>query len=136
MSNSSFFAVEQPTPYPDLNGVLAELVESIECILADQLVGIYLQGSFAVGDFDEHSDVDFFVITGMKHLGQEWAELLEHAWTGRPNPAIAVREPADPERFEQTMRLVELTVSRAEQFMEEHGYPRSVDAFCQLQEKR
>lgn len=50
-----------PTPYPDLNEVLTELVASIKAILGDQFIGTYLQGSFALGDFDEHSDVDFVV---------------------------------------------------------------------------
>jgi predicted nucleotidyltransferase len=53
----------EPTPFPDLNAVLAELVESIRAILGDSLCGVYLQGSFAVGDADEHSDVDFVVAT-------------------------------------------------------------------------
>ncbi len=52
-----------PTPYADLNLVLKDLVESLRAALAGNLVGVYLQGSFAVGDFDEHSDVDFIVVT-------------------------------------------------------------------------
>ncbi len=52
-----------PTPYPDLNAVLAELVSSTREILGENFVGAYLQGSFAVGDADEHSDVDFIVVT-------------------------------------------------------------------------
>ncbi|HEX4199090.1 MAG TPA: aminoglycoside adenylyltransferase domain-containing protein [Caulobacteraceae bacterium] len=52
----------RPTPYPDLNAVLAELVERVRALLADNLVGIYLQGSFALGDFDERSDLDFVVV--------------------------------------------------------------------------
>jgi hypothetical protein len=31
-------------------------------VLGENLVGAYLQGSFAVGDADEHSDVDFLVV--------------------------------------------------------------------------
>jgi predicted nucleotidyltransferase len=52
----------EPTPYPELNEVLRDFVGSVETILAENLVGIYLQGSFAVGDADEHSDVDFIVV--------------------------------------------------------------------------
>ena len=52
-----------PTPYPELNGVLRQLVEGIHAILKDNFTGAYLQGSFAVGDFDLHSDVDFIVAT-------------------------------------------------------------------------
>ena len=50
-----------PTPYPELNGVLRELTEGLETTLADNLLSACLQGSFAIGDFDEHSDVDFIV---------------------------------------------------------------------------
>ena len=51
-----------PTPYHDLNAVLQDLVESVQMILGDNFVGAYLQGSFAVGDFDPHSDVDFIIV--------------------------------------------------------------------------
>jgi len=50
-----------PTPYPELNGVLRNLVSSMQAALGSNLIGVYLQGSFAVGDFDIHSDVDFIV---------------------------------------------------------------------------
>jgi predicted nucleotidyltransferase len=52
-----------PTPYPELNDVLRELVAGVREILADNVCGAYLQGSFALGDADEHSDVDFVVVT-------------------------------------------------------------------------
>ena len=51
-----------PTPYPDLNFVLHDIVASQQQILCDNFVGAYLQGSFAVGDFDQHSDVDFVIV--------------------------------------------------------------------------
>lgn len=51
-----------PTPYPGLNNVLDHWVAKVRELLADSLVGAYLQGSFALGDFDEHSDVDFLAI--------------------------------------------------------------------------
>ncbi|HEY3888762.1 MAG TPA: nucleotidyltransferase domain-containing protein, partial [Caulobacteraceae bacterium] len=53
----------RPTPYADLNAILAELVERARTLLAENFVGAYLQGSFALGDFDTHSDVDFIVVT-------------------------------------------------------------------------
>ena len=52
-----------PTPYPELNTVLLRLVNDAQNLLGDNFTGAYLQGSFAVGDFDEDSDVDFLVIT-------------------------------------------------------------------------
>jgi hypothetical protein len=39
-----------PTPYPELNAVLSHLVEGAKSSLKDNLIGAYLQGSFAVGD--------------------------------------------------------------------------------------
>ena len=50
-----------PTPYPELNAVLQELVDSVRAALGNSFVAACLQGSFAVGDFDRHSDVDFIV---------------------------------------------------------------------------
>jgi hypothetical protein len=52
----------QLTPCPELNIVLRELVDSVQAVLGDNLIGAYLQGSFAVGDFDVHSDCDFIMV--------------------------------------------------------------------------
>jgi predicted nucleotidyltransferase len=49
------------TEYPELNEVLRDLVHSVRVSLGDSFSGAYLQGSFAVGDFDLHSDVDFVI---------------------------------------------------------------------------
>ena len=50
-----------PTPYPALNSILHELVNRARQILREHFTAAWLQGSFAVGDFDEHSDVDFII---------------------------------------------------------------------------
>ena len=52
---------KQPTSDGELNIVLHEFVTSIQTILGDNFLAAYLQGSFAVGDWDIHSDVDFLV---------------------------------------------------------------------------
>lgn len=52
-----------PTPDPELNALLNELVTGIQSILGKNFIAAYLQGSFAVGDWDAHSDVDFLVAT-------------------------------------------------------------------------
>ena len=52
----------RPTPYADLNDVLRELVARAQDVLGANLIGAYLQGSFAVGDFDTYSDVDFLIV--------------------------------------------------------------------------
>lgn len=78
-----------PTPYGDLNGVLAALVQGIQATLADDFVDACLQGSFAIGGFDEHCDVDF---------------------------VIAVRTSPDPTDFEKTLALVARIIQRARAF--------------------
>ena len=55
----SFF----PTPYPAINSVLARLVADVRRVLGDRLVGMYLGGSLALGDFVlARSDIDFDVV--------------------------------------------------------------------------
>jgi predicted nucleotidyltransferase len=98
----------QPTPYSDLNEVLRKLVESVQGALGAKFVGAYLQGSFAVGDFDEHSDVDFVIVIEDKLSEQEVAALqsihrriyaLESAWAqhleGSYFPRHVLRQPPD-----------------------------------------
>ena len=51
-----------PTPDPELNAVLQELVTGIRSLLKANFLGAYLQGSFAIGDWDMESDVDFIVV--------------------------------------------------------------------------
>jgi hypothetical protein len=53
---------KNPTPFPELNAVLVELVDSVQVVLGESFVGACLQGSFAVGEFDRHSDVDFIIV--------------------------------------------------------------------------
>lgn len=55
--------ITPPTPYFELNAVLSAFVAGVQAALGASLVAVYLQGSFAVGDFDAHSDVDFLVVT-------------------------------------------------------------------------
>ncbi|WP_210502342.1 aminoglycoside adenylyltransferase domain-containing protein [Nocardioides xinjiangensis] len=51
-----------PTRYADLNGVLHDLVTEAQPVLGELFVGAYLQGSFALGAGDRHSDCDFLVV--------------------------------------------------------------------------
>lgn len=53
-----------PIPYPDVNTLLARLLADIRSILGTHLVGLYLHGSLAYGDFNPRtSDVDFLIVT-------------------------------------------------------------------------
>lgn len=66
----------QPIPYSDLNEVLTQFCAGVKDVLGADLIGIYLQGSFAVGDFDEHSDLDFVVVV-QKELSSKQIETLQ-----------------------------------------------------------
>jgi hypothetical protein len=56
-------AADVITPYADLDGVLAELLGHWQGILGESLIGAYVQGSFALGSGDRHSDCDWLVAT-------------------------------------------------------------------------
>src|SRR5689334_11690252 len=103
-----------PTPYAELNAVLAHLLEGAKAALGDNFLGAYLQGSFAVGDFTEWSDCDFIVVTHADLAAEEVARLqtlhagihqLPHAYwrtglEGSYAPAAILRrledQPRDP----------------------------------------
>jgi hypothetical protein len=55
-------AVREHTPFPELNAILAHFVAEARTILGETFIGAYLQGSFAIGDADRHSDCDFMVV--------------------------------------------------------------------------
>lgn len=98
--------------YADLNVLLAELVASVRQVLDRNFCGAYLQGSFALGDADEHSDVDFIVVTEpARSLGQP----LQHGvvrWTLRehgivlagPDPKTLV-EPVSAHQVRSEVRV-------------------------------
>ncbi len=51
------------TSDPDANQVLGELVPQIRAELGADLIGLYLDGSLARGDYDAASDIDFVAVT-------------------------------------------------------------------------
>jgi hypothetical protein len=55
-----------PTAFPELNGLLDEVLARVKAILGENFVGAYLVGSFALGAGDIHSDCDFLVITEVR----------------------------------------------------------------------
>ena len=80
--------------------MLRELVSSARAILGDNFTGAYLQGSFALGDWDTFSDVDFVVAiehevsaaelealqavhARIYHLESRWAMHLEGSYFPR-----------------------------------------------------
>lgn len=100
----------RPTIYPELNALLEEVVASAAAILAGNFCGAYLQGSFALGEADAHSDVDFIVVlheaatekqvAGLQEIHERiyelevpWAQHLEGSYF----PAALLRR-VDPAR--------------------------------------
>jgi len=49
-------------PYAELPQILEQLVSGVKIHLSENLIGIYMVGSLAVGGFDLDSDVDFLVV--------------------------------------------------------------------------
>ena len=103
------------TKYPGLDRVLRELAGLLQDALGEEIVGIYLQGSLAIGDFDLTSDVDFVVVTREEltlkkvRLAQEvhtkifghdnrWVRHLEYSYF----PLDVLRSPSSP--FTQSVR--------------------------------
>ena len=63
------------TPFPELDEVLERFVGRVCSILGENLVGVYLTGSFALGEGDAASDCDFLVVTERKASDSEEREL-------------------------------------------------------------
>ncbi|MDQ3006385.1 MAG: DUF4111 domain-containing protein, partial [Chloroflexota bacterium] len=98
------------TPYPDVNKILNILYTYASEILQDHFVGMYLFGSLANGDFDQHSDIDVLVVTKdeikddvfsslqamhaqLASLNSPWATQLEVSYI--PQKALRCFDPAD-----------------------------------------
>lgn len=50
------------------------------------------------------------------NLDSAWSPLVDRAWGGRPNPAVSVREPADPADFESTLQFVRMIIGESERY--------------------
>jgi hypothetical protein len=99
-----------PTPYPGVNAVMGVLLEGVQEVLRPRLLGLYLSGSLASGDFcPPRSDVDFVVVTdavlpdemlpALKSMharltasGLKWADKLEGVYI--PRRALRRYDPA------------------------------------------
>ena len=62
-SYNKYMIADKMTQYPELDGVLHGHAERLQEALGDSLIGMYLLGSLAIGDFDGTSDIDFVVVT-------------------------------------------------------------------------
>jgi hypothetical protein len=92
--------IQPITPYPGVNAILDELLTSIYGVLGSHMVGMYVEGSLASGDFDAASDIDFLVVPEAEisaeqfralqamhdrvaTLDSPWAVELEGSYIGR-----------------------------------------------------
>ena len=66
----------QVTPYSDVNNVLEIIITRLRATLGDKLVGLYLEGSLVVGDFEPTiSDIDLVAALASEIDDQEFAAL-------------------------------------------------------------
>jgi Nucleotidyltransferase domain len=66
----------QATSYPDINILLDILLSRIQSILDKKLVGLYLNGSLVIGDFDPNiSDIDLVAALSSDIDEREFEEL-------------------------------------------------------------
>lgn len=66
----------EPTPYPDVNAVLRDLLARLRVVLGERLHGVYLFGSLVTGAFDPgRSDVDVLVVTDAPVSSETFAAL-------------------------------------------------------------
>lgn len=119
----------QPTPYSDVNLALQGFASFLRAILGDKIVGMYLTGSLALGDFDhDSSDIDFIVLTKAPISDEELDEIrklhtlfdnIGSAWTGRVEanyitPAALVSRPISAESYPQVEKETPLFVAPLE----------------------
>jgi hypothetical protein len=50
------------------------------------------------------------------NLDPSWADLIDRAWDGRPNPALSVRTPADPTDLKRTLEFVKYIIEQSKIF--------------------
>src|ERR1039457_1029077 len=67
---------EKMTQHPELDRVLHNHAKRLQEALGDSLIGMYLLGSLAIGDFDGTSDIDFVVVTA-DELSQSQVEQVQ-----------------------------------------------------------
>lgn len=68
----------EPTPYADANQLIAVLFARLQSLLGSKLVGLYLEGSLVLGDFDpKTSDIDLLAAVSGEIDDAEYAALEE-----------------------------------------------------------
>lgn len=75
------------TPYPELDRLLREMLGHWREILGENLAGAYVQGSFALGGGDRHSDCDWLVAT-RRELTADQVDALRTVHVGLPSRGV------------------------------------------------
>lgn len=135
-----------PTPHTDVNALVHTLLDRVRATLGARFVAMFLDGSLALGDFDEASDIDFIVATDeevspelfealramhdeIARLPTPWAIQLEGSYISvealrRFNPTLATHpnlERGRGERLKMTQHDASWVVHRAIAY--ERGIP-------------
>lgn len=83
------------TSYPDIDELLSELLSNMKLVLGAKLVGLYLEGSLVLGDFDpQTSDIDLLAVLSSDVNGSDY-ELLN-----RMHQDFVVKHPFWNDRIE------------------------------------
>jgi hypothetical protein len=90
------------TPYPAINSVLTEWADGLKRLLSNKIVGLYLSGSLAYGDFvPERSDIDLEAVVQspltedeLRSVEQLHRQIERHCpqWAGRIECSYVPRE--------------------------------------------
>lgn len=75
--NTSPAARNPLTHWPEVNRLLERLLRDMRSVLGHRLIGLYLDGSLATGDFDRDSDIDFIAVTEDEVNGEVFAKLRD-----------------------------------------------------------
>jgi predicted nucleotidyltransferase len=73
----------RPTGIEELDGLLVEIEVHARRTFGEDLLGMYLVGSFALGDADEHSDCDFLVVV-RRLPDEDQQRLIRELWAELP----------------------------------------------------
>lgn len=85
----------QPTAYPQVNDLLNHLLNHMQAILGDKLVGLYLYGSLVTGNYDDTiSDVDLLAAIASDLTETEY-NALDHM-----HQAVVAQRPQWDDRIE------------------------------------
>lgn len=99
----------QATSYHDINILLDTLLSRMQAILGEKLVGLYLDGSLVIGDFDPYiSDIDLVAALSSDIDDREFEELqnmhTDFASEHKEEKMTRLPEP-DPRRYEEVAKL-------------------------------